>query len=71
MFDRFRDVVVEPGARGVVDLVHHGIRRERHDGDLGEVVSLLPGPDLLTRVVAVFDGHLDVALQMSVSTRRR
>lgn len=62
VFDRLRDVVVEASVGGIVDLVYHRIGGERHNGDLGEVVVILPGSDLLAGLIPVFNRHLNIAL---------
>lgn len=62
VLDWLRDIIVEPNSSRIVDLIRHGISRQRHNWDPGKAVLRLPLPDLTTCVVSILYWHLNVAL---------
>jgi hypothetical protein len=65
VLDRFGDIVIETCPGRVLNLICHCICRKSHDWNLWIMVLLLPVTDVFAGIVAILDGHLNVALQMN------
>ena len=60
--NRLGDVVVEAGLQALVEDVGHDVGGEGDDGHARVGVGGFPGADLAAGLVAVFAGHVEVAL---------
>lgn len=65
-FNRFGGVLRKARSGRVALTFSHDVGRKRDDGDVWMVVLFFPGADLPAGFVAIFVGHLDVALGICV-----